>query len=59
MTSDGFILGMFRIPYGRNQAPPARGEQQRPAVLLQHGLLDSSDTWILNGPGVRDTVACG
>lgn len=51
VTSDGFILGMFRIPYGRDDSAPAPDAPPRPAVFLQHGLLDSSDTWILNGPG--------
>ena len=38
-TEDGYILGMFRMPQP-NGAP----------VLLQHGLLDSSFTWVLNYP---------
>ena len=37
-TSDGYILGMFRMP------------QKGPPVLLQHGLLDSSFTWVMNFP---------
>ena len=37
-TSDGYILGMFRLP------------QKGPPVLLQHGLLDSSFTWVMNYP---------
>jgi hypothetical protein len=36
-TSDGYILTMHRIP-----RPGA------PAVLLQHGLLDASETWVIN-----------
>lgn len=39
-TPDGYILGMFRMPQAKG-AP----------VLLQHGLLDSSFTWVLNYPG--------
>eukprot|EP01083_Nonionella_stella_P128076 387981_1 len=42
-TTDGFILRIFRIPHGRNSSLQRKG-----AVLLQHGLLDSSDTWVLN-----------
>jgi len=38
-TADNYVLGMFRIPYGRNEKPPTK---QRPVVFLQHGLLDSS-----------------
>eukprot|EP00420_Gonyaulax_spinifera_P004112 CAMPEP_0197924096 /NCGR_PEP_ID=MMETSP1439-20131203/95080_1 /TAXON_ID=66791 /ORGANISM="Gonyaulax spinifera, Strain CCMP409" /LENGTH=396 /DNA_ID=CAMNT_0043546497 /DNA_START=31 /DNA_END=1221 /DNA_ORIENTATION=- len=46
VTKDGYILGMFRIPYGRNEskAPTAR----RPPVLLQHGLLDASTSFVCN-----------
>ncbi|CAD7078754.1 unnamed protein product [Hermetia illucens] len=38
-TDDGYILQVFRIP---------KPDQQ--PVLLMHGLLDTSDTWILMGP---------
>jgi hypothetical protein len=37
VTADGYILTMHRIP-----RPGA------PAVLLQHGLLDASETWVIN-----------
>jgi pimeloyl-ACP methyl ester carboxylesterase len=40
-TDDGYILGMFRLPH--------RGAQ---AVLFQHGVLDSSWTWICNDPSL-------
>ena len=43
-TSDGYILGVFRIPHGRNST-----KQGRP-VLLMHGLLDASVTWVMNFP---------
>jgi pimeloyl-ACP methyl ester carboxylesterase len=43
-TQDGYILGVFRIPHGRNSS-----KQGRP-VLLQHGLLDASVTWVMNFP---------
>lgn len=43
-TNDGYILGLFRIPHGRNSTKIGR------PVLLQHGLLDSSVTWVLNFP---------
>ena len=36
-TSDGYILTMHRIP-----------RPGSPAVLLQHGLLDASETWVIN-----------
>jgi pimeloyl-ACP methyl ester carboxylesterase len=43
-TQDGYILGVFRIPYGRKSSKPGR------PVLLQHGLLDSATTWVMNFP---------
>eukprot|EP00121_Abeoforma_whisleri_P005301 Awhi_evm1s4801 len=39
-TDDGFILDLFRMP---QQTGPSRG-----TLLLAHGILDSSDTWVLN-----------
>jgi len=38
-TEDGYILTMFRLP--KPGAPP---------VYLQHGFLDSADTWLMNSP---------
>merc|ERR1719192_1870692 len=48
-TEDGYILGVFRIPYGRHET--AANPAKLP-VLLQHGLLDSSYTWVCNFPGI-------
>ncbi|CAF4878766.1 unnamed protein product, partial [Rotaria socialis] len=45
-TADGYILGVFRIPHGRNASSTTPG---RP-VLLQHGLLDSATSWVINFP---------
>jgi len=47
ITSDGYILGVYRIPRGRNAPPSAT--PGRP-VLLQHGLLDSGTSWVMNFP---------
>eukprot|EP01116_Phalansterium_solitarium_P006509 TRINITY_DN18834_c0_g1_i1.p2 TRINITY_DN18834_c0_g1~~TRINITY_DN18834_c0_g1_i1.p2 ORF type:complete len:391 (+),score=140.83 TRINITY_DN18834_c0_g1_i1:88-1260(+) len=44
-TPDGFLLGVQRIPYGRS-GPSAN----RPVAFLQHGLLDSATTWVMNNP---------
>jgi len=40
-------LNMYRIPCGRNFSACT---EPRPAVLLQHGLLDSGTTWVINPP---------
>ena len=42
-TEDGFILEMHRVN------APGNGTERKPAVLLQHGILSSSETFILNG----------
>jgi len=47
-TTDGYILLVHRIPYGKNGR--GNGAARKP-VLLQHGLVDSSFTWIFNVPG--------
>jgi len=44
-TRDGFALGLQRIPYGRN----GRGNASN-VVILQHGLMDTSATWVMNSP---------
>ncbi|XP_030565276.1 lipase 3-like [Drosophila novamexicana] len=47
VAEDGYIVGVFRIPYShklQNQ------NEYRPIVLIQHGLTSCSDAWILNGP---------
>lgn len=41
-TDDGYILTLHRIPCKKNCV----GE----AIFLMHGLIDTSDTWILQGP---------
>ncbi|XP_046573425.1 gastric triacylglycerol lipase-like [Haliotis rubra] len=44
-TEDGFILNMQRIPHGRGNDTPGTA---KPAVFLQHGLLGSSNNFVLN-----------
>lgn len=41
-TEDGYINQMFRINKGNTTSP-------RPAVMVVHGLVDSSNTWVVNG----------
>eukprot|EP01114_Cavostelium_apophysatum_P010740 TRINITY_DN2484_c0_g1_i1.p1 TRINITY_DN2484_c0_g1~~TRINITY_DN2484_c0_g1_i1.p1 ORF type:complete len:394 (+),score=76.62 TRINITY_DN2484_c0_g1_i1:60-1241(+) len=45
-TSDGFILTMIRIPFGKKST----NKSNRPVAFLQHGLLDSASTWVVNPP---------
>ncbi|XP_020599594.1 triacylglycerol lipase 2-like, partial [Phalaenopsis equestris] len=45
-TEDGYILGMQRIPVGRNGV---MGGDRQP-VLLQHGVLTDGMSWLLNLP---------
>ncbi|VVC86708.1 unnamed protein product [Leptidea sinapis] len=47
ITRDGYIIGLHRIPHGRdsNTTPG-----NKPAVLVMHGLLGSSADWVLMGP---------
>ncbi|XP_049938989.1 lipase 3-like [Schistocerca serialis cubense] len=47
-TEDGYILRMFRIPYGK--ASPLVPGERKPAVLVQHGLMNSADDWVIMGP---------
>lgn len=43
ITSDGYILGIFRI-----QKKGTTIKEGLKPIILQHGLMDSSDTWIVN-----------
>lgn len=46
VTEDGYILTMFRIVKGKN----CIGRNREPPVILMHGLLQSSDSWLDAGP---------
>lgn len=45
ITEDGYINIVHRI----NNAMYANWRGYRPVIIMTHGILDSSDTWILNG----------
>ncbi|KAG2526849.1 hypothetical protein JM18_004110 [Phytophthora kernoviae] len=48
-TSDRYVLTMHRLPksYAESQSGTAAAAN-KPVVYMQHGLLDSSYTWVLN-----------
>lgn len=46
-TNDGYSLKVFRIPGAKNEKDFKKNYLKQP-ILIQHGLLDSSDGWICN-----------
>ena len=47
LTHDGYILTLFRIP-GKLLREVERPYSRGPPVMLMHGLIDSSDAWVVN-----------
>ncbi|XP_055469891.1 gastric triacylglycerol lipase isoform X1 [Psammomys obesus] len=47
ITEDGYVLGVYRIPYGRKIS---ENIGKRPVVFLQHGAIASATNWIENLP---------
>ena len=45
ITKDGFIITIQRII-----SPNFKNKPSKPAVFMQHGLLDASSTWVINFP---------
>lgn len=48
VTPDGYILLFFRILGRRNEPIEEARKHRRQPVILQHGLVDSSDLYVLN-----------
>jgi len=52
VTSDGFILKLFRIPHGKNTSRADKEnlnrDQPNKVVLLMHGIVDSANTFLMN-----------
>ncbi|KAJ2951449.1 hypothetical protein O0L34_g13602 [Tuta absoluta] len=49
-TEDGYILGIYRIPYPRGQTSAA--DQNRPVVFCMHGLYGQSQNFLVLPPEV-------
>ncbi|XP_059028467.1 lipase member J-like [Mustela lutreola] len=47
ITEDGYILGLYRIPYGKTNSDSSA---QRLVVYSQHGLFTCASSWISNLP---------
>jgi hypothetical protein len=48
-TSDGYILTMHRLPKSYDESQSGAGAAtNKPAVLLQHGVIESSFAWVCN-----------
>ncbi|XP_015172147.1 PREDICTED: uncharacterized protein LOC107064237 [Polistes dominula] len=43
ITDDGYIITIHRVPY----SPISNNTTKKPVVFIQHGLLTSSDLWVL------------
>ena len=49
-TNDGYQLKIHRIPHGKSSNNDFNSSKIRPIVLLQHGLMDSSASFVINFP---------
>ena len=48
ITEDGYILGMHRIPFGKNGS--YSDGISRPPIFMAHGLTSSSSQWVFGPP---------
>ena len=51
ITEDGYILAVYRIPglqEQRNIDDLPDNTLEKPAVLFQHGILDSANAWVMH-----------
>lgn len=48
-TSDGYILEINRIPFGRNENEDS-AKKSKPVVFLMHGLQASAFSYFTSGP---------
>lgn len=46
-TEDGYLIEIFRIP-GYVEEPPQKASNPKQPILIQHGLLDSAEGFIMN-----------
>ncbi|KAJ8952377.1 hypothetical protein NQ318_014468 [Aromia moschata] len=51
VTEDGYLLGVHRIPHGKNELANTTENKQKPAVIFMHGLLSNSVDFFILGPG--------
>ncbi|XP_042147571.1 gastric triacylglycerol lipase-like [Ixodes scapularis] len=49
ITSDGYVIGIQRIPRGKNESSDGT-VTNKTTILLQHGMLGSSADYVLNFP---------
>lgn len=47
VTRDGYVLSLYRIPGSPNSSTNL---ENKIPVLLMHGLFESSNAWIVQGP---------
>lgn len=47
-TKDGYILRLFRIPGAKDEKVFEKNNLNKQAILLIHGIFDSSDGWVCN-----------